>query len=318
MKTENLIFPTWRARCSSLGKLMTNLPTEEEALKIATEIKELTNERDYGINANGNKVRWTENKDNRLALLLEKKTKGDELPTGAITYLEEEFRDKFWGRKRFLDNKYLKKGTICEEDALDLVSQRDNFFYRKNDEHLSNGFIQGTPDNLQKITKDTKTNWDMESFEKAELITLYKDQLKGYMWLAHSYDLPELETKTEAELVYCLVNAPLHLLQDEKRRIYFAMNQPDEEDEEYIEKMIQLERNMIFDIEKFKQEYPNYDFYSPILDFSIPAHLRIKSFKVNLNEEDIKHMTRRVTMARNWLIEKEKETLQQINKKWTH
>ncbi|MVX37253.1 hypothetical protein [Myroides sp. LoEW2-1] len=320
MQTENLIFTNWRARCSSFGKLMTNLPSEEESLKIVTEIKDLTNERDYGINANGNKVKWTENKDNRLAFLLDKQNKGDELPTGAITYLEEVFRDKFWNRKRFLENKYLTKGTVCEEDALDLVSQRDNFFYRKNDEHIHNYFLQGTPDNLQKKIKDTKTSWDLESFEKAELTTLYEWQLKGYSWISHSYDFPELETKTISELDYCLVNAPYDLLMDELKQLQWKHNviDIDNPSEEFIEEAKQLERNMIFDIAKFKEEYPYYDFYSTILDFSIPPFMRNKSFNVTLTEDDIKHMTRRITMAREWLVNKEKETLKQISNGWNN
>lgn len=316
MQTENLIFTNWKARCSSLGKLMTNLPSEEAASKREARIKELTNERDYGVNANGNKVKWTQNKMDELVKLTDDREKGDELPTGAITYLEEVFRDKFWKRKRFLENKYLSKGTICEEDALDLVSQRDDFFYRKNEEHLNNDFIEGTPDNLQKKIKDTKANWDKESFDNAELTTLYTWQLKGYSWIAHSYDLPELETKTELELDYCLVNAPLHLLEDEKRRIWFAMGQPEDEDEEFRYKIAQLERNMIFDVQKFKREYPHYDFYSPIQDFSIPPHMRLKSFQVTLDEDDIKHMTRRVMLSRQWLINKEIETLKQIADGW--
>lgn len=316
MQTENLIFTNWRARCSSHGKLYTNLPSKEAAEKREERIKELVNERDYGINANGNKVKWTQNKMDELIKLTNDREKGDELPTGAITYLTEVFNHLFWKRRRFLENKYLSKGTICEEDALDLRSQRDDFFYRKNDEHLHNDFIQGTPDNLQILIKDTKTNWDLESFENAELTTLYEWQLKGYMWIAQSHDLPELETKTEAELVYCLVNAPLHLIEDEKRRMWYAIGQPDDTDEDYREKVAQLERNMIFDIAKFKKEYPGYDFYNPILDFSIPPHMRVKSFKVTLTEDDIKHMTRRVTMAREWLVNKERETLKQIANGW--
>lgn len=311
MQTENLIFENWKARCSSLGKLMTNLPSAEQEEKIATEIKELTNERDYGVNKNGNKVKWTENKDNRLAELIEKQNKEDELPTGAITYLEEVFRDVFWKRKRFLNNKYLEKGTINEDDALGLASLRDNFFYRKNDEHLSNDFIQGTPDNLQIKTKDTKTNWDLESFEKAEDTTLYSWQLKGYMWLVHSYDFPELETKTESELLYCLVNAPLHLVQSERKSLWYKLGMPDEEDEEWLEAARQLERNMIFDKQAFRNEYPNYDFEN-FNDFSIPPHLRIKSFEETLVEQDIKDMTRRVTMARQWLVNKEIETIKKL------
>ena len=315
MQTENLIFTNWKARCSSLGKLMTNLPTKEASKKRETRIKELVNERDYGVNANGNKVKWTQNKADELIKLTDDREKGDELPTGAITELEEVFEDVFWERKRILTNKYLTKGTINEEDALELISQRDEFFYRKNDLHLENEFIQGTPDNLQNKIKDTKANWDLESYRKALLDTIYEYQLKGYMWLAHSYDLPELETKTEARLEYCLVNAPLHLIEDEKRILWYAMGQPDEEDQEYIHKVKQLERNMIFDAYKFKKDYPGYDFYNK-KNFSMPPHVRVKSFDVTLTEDDIKHMTRRVTMAREWLVNKERETLKQIADGW--
>ncbi|WP_430611556.1 hypothetical protein [Flavobacterium sp. JP2137] len=310
--SKPLIFTNWMARCSSLGNLMTNLPTEDEQAKIALEIEELTNERDYGTNRNGNKVKWTETKDLRLGVLIKKRDNPDELPSGAITYLEKEFRDKFWRRRRFLDNKYLSKGTINEDDSLGLLSLLDNFFYRKNDEHLNNGTIQGTPDNRQNKTKDTKSSWDLETFENAELISLYSWQLKGYMWLEHSYDNPELNTKTEAELCYCLVNAPLHLIENEKKSLWFKMGMPDEDSETWINAVCQLERNMIFDIPAFQAEYPNYDFYNPVLDFSIPPHLRDKRFSVNLESEDIKNITRRVLMARDWLIAKEIETLKLI------
>ncbi|QQU04202.1 hypothetical protein [Myroides odoratus] len=322
MQTENLIFTNWKERCSSLGKLLTNLPeplreaTEEDSVRIQT----LLDIKRTGKNPETNRPnKWDDTKEKELEQLqniVKRIEPKDKLPTGAITHLEEVFRHLFWKRRRFLENKYLSKGTICEEDALDLKSQRDEFFYRKNDEHLSNDFIQGTPDNLQKKTKDTKTNWDLESFDNAELKTLYEWQLKGYMWIVHSYDLPELETKTESELVYCLVNAPLHLIEDEKRRMWFQMGQPDDTDEEFRYKVAQLERNMIFDVSKFKKEYPGYDFYNPIQDFSIPPHMRLKSFNVTLTEEDIKHMTRRVTMAREWLVNKERETLKQIADGW--
>jgi hypothetical protein len=322
MQTENLQFANWKARCSSLGKLLTNLP---EPLREATEEDKnrqaiLIAIKNTGKNPETNRPnKWDDSKEKELKEIenvLFRIEPEDSLPPGAITYLEEVFRSHFWKRKRFLENKYLTKGTVCEEDALELVSMRDSCYYRKNDEHLNNDYIQGTPDNLQIIIKDTKTSWDMESFEKAELITLYEWQLKGYMWIAHSYDFPELETKTEAELDYCLVNAPLHLLQDEKRRMWLNLGQPEEDDEDFIEKMMQLERNMIFDTAKFKKEYPNYDFYSPILDFSIPPHMRLKSFKVNITEDDIKHMTRRVKMAREWLIKKEKETYKLLDNEW--
>ncbi len=305
-----LIFQDWRCRCSQLGKLLTNLPTEEAKQKIKDEIKVLTDERDLGVNANGNKVKWTPTKESNLLALQEKlkREEQDQLPAGAITYLEEEFRYLYWGRRRSLSNKYLTKGTIAEEDALQLLSEIDGVNYWKNEEHLQNDYIQGTPDNRQIKEKDTKCSWDLESFDNAELTTLYTWQLKGYSWLEHSYNNTELETKTESELCYCLVNAPLSVIEKEKKTLFYNMNMPDETDEEWIEACQQLERNMIFDVPAFKREYPHYDFYNTNLDFSIPAKMRVKRFDVTLEESDIKHITRRVTMARNWLIEKEKQT----------
>src|SRR5690606_29143548 len=121
---KQLIFESWLCRCSQLGKLLTNLPTEEAKEKIKAEIKILEDERDLGVNANGNKVKWTSNKESSLASLKEKlkREEQDHLPSGAITFLEDEFRRVYWGRKRDISNKYLTKGTISEEDALELLS----------------------------------------------------------------------------------------------------------------------------------------------------------------------------------------------------
>lgn len=305
-----LIFETWLCRCSQLGKLLTNLPTEEAKDKIKSEIKVLEDERDTGININNNKVKWTAKKDSDLIALKEKLKKEEEdyLPPGAISFLEDEFRRVYWGRKRDISNKYLTKGTIAEDDALELLSIIDGIDYWKNEEFLQNDYICGTPDNRQVKGKDTKCSWDLKSFDEAELTSLYEAQLKGYSWLEHSYKNTELETKTESELCYCLVNAPETVIANERKTLFFNMNMPDETDDEWIEACQQLERNMIFDVPAFKKLYPKYDFYNKSLDFSIPAHMRIKRFSVTLSENDIKDIVRRVTMAKQWLIEKEKAT----------
>lgn len=307
---QELIFNKWLCRCSQLGKLMTNLPTEQAKEKLTSQIKTLESERDSGVNENGNKVKWTTKKETDLATLKSrlKKEEDDELPSGAISFLEEEFRRVYWGRQRSVSNKYLTKGTIAEEDALELLSVIDGTNYWKNEEFLQNKFICGTPDNRQIKVKDTKCSWDLKSFDEAELTTLYEWQLKAYMWLEHTSTNTELETKTEAELCYCLVNAPIDLIDKERKTLFYNMNLPDEDNDEWIEACQQLERNMIFDVPAFRKPYPHYDFYNQSLDFSIPEHMRVKRFEVSLDSTDVKNITRRVTLARNWLIEKEKQT----------
>ena len=297
-----LIFENWEERCSSLGNILTNKKvwTEENEKRV----KELECERDLGINKNGNKVKWTQTKQDELEKLIDKRDGPDQLPAGAITHLEDVFRREFWGRERILNNKYLDKGKICEEDALDLKSKVDGQFYKKNKEKLSNGYIKGEPDNRQDIIRDAKSNFDMESFDKAELTSQYEWQIKGYCWL---------DGKTKGELFYALVNNPWHQLEAEKKRVWYSMGMPEEQEERWQQVALQVEQNMIFDYEKFMKDNPNGDLIMQDNRYDIPAKLRIKSFDVTLTQEDIDFIKSRALLAREWLINKEIETLKLIN-----
>ena len=299
-------FLNWKERCSQGGKLMTNLVTQNDIKKIDDEIRVYLLEKANGINANGNKVKWTDNKQIALDKLLAKKNNPDELSTGIKNHLDDIFRSVFWGRKRNLQNRYLTKGLVCEEDSLELMSLVDDTFYIKNSEQMSNEYIQGTPDNNQEIIRDAKSNWDLDSYDKAELTSLYEWQIKGYCFL---------DNKTKGELCYCLVNNPAHLIQETIKSLWYKLGCPSEDDEKWINERRQIERNAIFDIPKFKEHYPGYDFENEILDFSIPAIYRVKKFEVELFPEDIVNIKSRVKLAREYLMEKEKEVLTLINSK---
>lgn len=298
-------FKNWKCRCSSLGHILTNRPVVDKDLLNKIDI--LQNEKDTGINANGNKVKWSTAKSEKLASLIYKRDAEDELPKGAKTHLDNVFRSQYWGRRRLLFNKYLDKGNLAEEDSLDLKSQLDGQFYIKNDEYFENKFICGTPDNVQTIIRDAKSNYDMESFDNAELTNLYNWQVCGYIWLL----LPRLKTY-KGELFYTLVNNPWSQLEDSKRNLWFKMGQPDDDEERWVEACRQLERNHIFDIKRWRENYPGYSFENPVLDFDMPAKLRIKSFDVTLNTRDISFIKSRVVMAREYLIKKEQEVLEKL------
>ena len=297
-------FLNWKERCSQGGKLMTNLVTQNDIKKIDDEIKVYLLEKANGINANGNKVKWTDNKQIALDKLLAKKNNPDELPTGAKSHLDEVFRDVFWGRKRDLQNKYLTKGLTEEESGLGLLSLIDDKFYIKNKDKFENDFIIGTPDSVGDIVIDIKCNWDLDSFDKAEMTTLYEWQIKFYLWLTN---------KTKGQLVYCLVNNPAHQIQEAKKTLWFKSGCPDDDNEKWVEARKQLEKNMVFDIPLFKEEYPGYDFENEILDFTIPAIYRVKKFEVELFPDDIVNIKSRVKLAREYLMEKEKRVLELIN-----
>jgi len=293
-------FQTFKFRASQIGNLLTNIETITE--KQLQELSELQIRKAQA--EIGEAKPLTKNMQDKLTELLEKQNHKPTLPKGAISYLDEVFRDVYWGRKRTPYNKFIEKGNLCEQDALDLLSQYDNDFYYKNEELLENNFICGTPDNRQDIIRDTKANYDLESFDKAELTPLYQYQIKAYCWL---------DNKTNGQLCYCLVNNPIHHIEQERKSLWYRMGMPEQEDQQWIEAHKQLERNMIFDPIKFKEQYPDYDFINQESDLYIPPAFRVKKFDIELTQQDIDTMIERTKLAKQYLINKETETLDKLN-----
>jgi len=311
---SELIFKNWRPRCSSLGHIMTNLPqpiTDEEK----TELVNLLEECRTGKNENGRATKWTDTKNNRTKALQRKEKGEDELSSGIITHLDDVFRAVFWRRRRSLNNKFLEKGLHNEESVLDLASKSDDEFYVKNNIRFANEYVEGEWDSfLESIEKliDAKASYDLKSFDEADLKTLYSWQLKGYSFLAKDYY--KLANYPISELAYGLTNNPLHHIQNEITRQFYASGNPDDDNEKWIELKKQIERNMIFDIALFKREYPNYQFENTILDFDIPPQFRLKKFQIETTENDIFNIKRRVLMCREYLMKKEIEVYQQLKK----
>ena len=295
-------FKHWKCRSSSLGHILTVV--NNISAKQKEQIKKLqTRKDDPKQNA------LTPAMEDTLKTLIAQRDKPDVLPQGVETHLDNVFRSEFWGRRRLLFNKFLDKGNLCEDDSIGLKSQIDGFFYTKNEDHFENAFIKGTPDNIQENVKDIKSNYDQETFDKAELTSLYEWQVKAYIWLMLNN---KVLTSWRGKLVYCLVNNPIHQIINEKNSLFYKMGQPEDDDEKYVEAVRQTERNMIYDIEAHKKNYPNYFFENADLDFDIPAILRIKEFEVVLNTRDINLIKRRVKMCREYLMNKEQDILDKI------
>jgi hypothetical protein len=291
---SELVFKNWKARASSIGKLMGSLnKITQNQLDELRKLEERVLE-----SMNNPKLALTENMRIKLGELKAKRDAPDELSKGAKSYLDEVFRDLFWKRKRFLANKYLEKGNFQEQNALDLLSKVDNAFYSKNDEYFENEYVCGTPDNVDKIVRDTKCSFDLESFENSDITTLYESQIKAYCWLTNL---------NKGQLVYCCVNNPVHQILNEKTRMFYQAGNPDDDNESWIKAIQQLERNMVFDIKEFQEEFPHYVFQSKILDFTIPPQFRVKKFDIELYQEDIDEMKLVVMLARKYLCEKEIE-----------
>jgi hypothetical protein len=144
-------------------------------------------------------------------------------------------------------------------------------FLYKNHEHFENDFLTGTPDvNTGDILLDVKSSWDATTFPffATEIPTKdYYFQLQGYL---------ELTGKTEALLVYCLVNTPVDMIEDEIRRAHWAARLIDESQEL---------RDEVLKRHSFDH---------------IPDNRRVKVFKVQKDEQVIAEIKERVELCREY------------------
>jgi hypothetical protein len=216
------------------------------------------------------------------------KTKADKdagnLSESCKTHLIDVYISNKYGRNTDIQNKYVQKGLMAEEDSITLYSRVKKTYFKKNEEHLSNEWIKGTPDiykgtEIRKADKiiDTKTSWDIFTFLRNKA----KPLDKGYYWQGQGY--MDLTGAKEMEVAFCLVNTPEILLNDEKRKLMWKMGVATDQNDLYLEACEELERLALYD--------------------DIPMSERLISFEFTRNDEDIEMMHRRVERARIFLSE---------------
>ncbi len=183
------------------------------------------------------------------ALMTDPKLKADKeknvLSETAKSFVFDTWALNEHGIVKDIDNKYTKKGRATEEKCVTLLSSVDKIFYHTNTTRMYNKNITGICDidTGEKII-DIKSSWDLFTFHKSKISKIYEWQGRSYMYL---YD------REEFELVYCLVNPPEEIIQDEIRRECWKRNILDTASDEYME-IDEIIRNN-FDYEsKFKKE----------------------------------------------------------------
>lgn len=226
------------------------------------------------------------------------------LSEGAKTHCVDVFTAWYYSRREDAYGKALDKGTKVEEDSITLVSVLDKKPYWKNEEWFTNEFISGTPDLLIKTgdrideVDDVKSSYDIFTFMRSknkELTAMYYWQLQGYFALTGA---------KKGRIRFCLVNAPADAIDAEKRTLWYRMA-PKEgiNDPAYIEKCIQIERNMIYDMGLFRKQNPDYALLTDLESwtYDIPAIQRLHSFEVERNDEAIQSIYQRVIKAREFI-----------------
>ena len=219
-------------------------------------------------------------------IMTESRTKGD-LSETTKTHLIDVYVANKYGRQDDIQNRYIEKGLAVEEDSITLYSRLKKEYFKKNEDHLKNRWIKGTPDlytgaSIEKADTiiDIKSSWDIYTFMRVitkEVNKMYYWQLQGYM---------DLSGAKSATLAYCLVDTPQQLIEDEKRRLMWKMGCATEESPLFIEACEELEKAMTFN--------------------DIPMDERLIEFTIERNDADIMKMHSRVEECRKWLNEFEK------------
>lgn len=186
-------------------------------------------------------------------LMTSPRSKGEVLSETAKTFIEDLFREKEFGIYKDISSRYTDKGIQMEDEAIQLAGNVLGWDLNtfKNEERLKNEWITGIPDiNTETLLADIKCSWSGSTFPFFEEELPNKDyywQLQGYMMLTGHL---------QAELVYCLMNTPIQIVEDEVRRTHWKLNLIDEN----------------LDVRDAIQNQHNYD--------HIPDTLRIKRFIV--------------------------------------
>ena len=226
------------------------------------------------------------------------KRENPELSKTTISELRKIYRQEKYGRKFMFTNKYLQKGILQEEESITLLSRHLGIPLFKNSERRTDDFFTGEPDIVPNVKvkrgRDIKSSWSLDTFP-------WKDDSldSGYEWQNIVYSHL---WKCDAWITdFCLVNATERMVYNEKMKYFYALGQPEPDDENYKNICREIERNMIFDVERFKRDYPSFDFDNEDLDFTIPESDRVVSFEVEFSKPRIEELKERIVECRKYL-----------------
>ena len=190
------------------------------------------------------------------------------------SYLKELFREVRWGVRKDFTNKYVEKGLEVEDTAIQFYSNVKGQFYSKCEDFYANEFISGSPDIVSDKIIDIKSSWNAHTFPfKGDPLNKdYYAQVQGYMWLTGL---------KSAIVTFVLIDTPVQLIEDEKRRISWKMGMVSDQNPEYIKACNEIESNHIFD--------------------HIPDEERVMEYEVSYDEEFINKLKERILECRNYL-----------------
>jgi hypothetical protein len=148
-------------------------------------------------------------------IMTDPKGKDETLSVGAKTAITKQAKEFIYGFDESFSSKYTEKGLLVEDKSIDLLNSVTFSNHKKNVERKTNEWITGEADIVTPNSIiDIKSSWSLATFPclaaEGESKT-YEWQLRAYMML---WDLDQ------AQIAYCLVNTPEHLVGFEDKALH--------------------------------------------------------------------------------------------------
>lgn len=179
-------------------------------------------------------------------IMTDAKEKNEPLSKGAKTVLEKMAKEYVYGFNEVVSGKYMDKGIIVEDEAIQLYNAVFFTDYKKNTERKTNDWVTGECDIFtgSKII-DIKSSWSLATFPATSAAGIDK----GYEWQLRAYMM--LWNVDFAEIAYCMVNTPDELIKYEQEELHYV----DHIDEALRVTVVPYQRDMeLEDKIKFKVE----------------------------------------------------------------
>lgn len=144
-----------------------------------------------------------------------KSRKPEDLSVGAMTYCRQLAKEAVYGYRYSPSSRQMEKGTVCEQDSIDLYNEVFFTNHKKNAERKSNDWLCGECDiDAGKMIIDIKTSWSLATFPATRADAHDND----YEWQGRGYMM--LWDRDAFELAFCLVSTPPELVGYEDARLH--------------------------------------------------------------------------------------------------
>ena len=137
------------------------------------------------------------------------KGKGPEvLSVGAMTYCYERAKEFVYGYRPEISSKYLEKGLLVEDEAIQLYNLVNFTQYKKNTVRIENDCLTGECDiDGDDEIIDIKSAFSLATFPAISS----RIDAKLYDWQGRAYMI--LYDKPKFKIAYCMISTPEHLCQ---------------------------------------------------------------------------------------------------------